>query len=400
MAGRIAANRPIAPGKLVAAFLLAAVALLCAEPVVAEAAKCGGRKATVVGGPGDNVLKADKKGVQVIAAGGGNDLILTKRNRDIICGGPGDDTIYSGTGRDQVYGDAGNDFIDEGPGSGKAWGAAGNDTMIGGGGGEVFHGGDGDDRMYGEIQDDQMFGDGGNDLLIGGQGIDVLGGGPGHDWVRGDTNQDKFFGDEGIDTVSFATATPPGPLPHQDGVAVDLNAGIAMGDDSQEGPIVGFENVIGSSFNDTIVGSSQGVIVGLGGGDKCAVFVTAACDAVREGPIVYIANGDTPDPGLMVVGGSGNDISDGLDLGRDRPGRGDPGPRGPGVHPVRRSGQLPGPRGRPRLRAALGRRRQRHPQRRKRPAGHDRRQGRRRPRRRHPARRPGSGRALPRRVRV
>jgi Ca2+-binding RTX toxin-like protein len=232
---------------------------------------------------------------------------MTKRNRDIICGGTGDDRIYSGTGRDQVYGEAGNDFIDEGPGSGKGWGGSGTDVMIGGGGGESFWGGDGDDRLMGEIQDDDMHGEGGNDLLIGGQGIDTLTGGSGDDWVRGDTNQDRFSGDDGVDTVSFATATPPGPLPTQDGVSVDLQGGVAFGDDSQEGPITGFENVVGSAFEDSIVGSGVGYIRGLGGADVCSGFLTAVCAAVPGGPTVYIANADSPDPGVVVFGGGGND---------------------------------------------------------------------------------------------
>ncbi len=82
--------------------------------------------------------------------------------------------------------------------------------------------GDGADRLFGEIQDDQMFGELGDDLLVGGQGIDGLHGGAGQDWIRGDTNRDRYFGDAGGDTLSFATATPPGSVAGVEGVSVDL----------------------------------------------------------------------------------------------------------------------------------------------------------------------------------
>ena len=289
---------------------LAALALFAAwavGPAEADAARCGGQKADVVGGGGDNVLKSDKHGVQVIVGGAGDDLIISKRNKDIICGGAGNDRIFSGTGRDKVYGEAGDDFIDEGPGSGKAWGNGGNDTIIGGGGGENMRGGPGDDRLFGEIQDDDMFGDAGNDLLVGGQGTDKMGGGSGDDWMRGDTNQDKYLGDAGTDTASFATATPPGPHPTRDGVDVALASGSAQGDDSQE-TLGGVENVVGSIFRDQLNGAGGGFVRGLGGSDDCSGFTSELCPGnVGGAPVAYVANGDSPDPGVVVYGGAGSD---------------------------------------------------------------------------------------------
>ncbi len=289
---------------------VAAVALLACwlvGPAQADAATCGGQKADVVGGGGDNVLKSDKHGVQVIVGGPGDDLIISKRNKDIICGGPGNDRIFSGTGRDKIYGNAGDDFLDEGPGSGKVYAHAGNDTAIGGGGGERIRGGPGDDRLIGEIQDDKLYGDAGNDVLIGGQGIDKMRGGSGDDWLRGDTNQDKYFGDAGSDTGSWATATPPGPLPTVDGVAVSVAGGSAQGDDSQE-RISGIENVVGSIFGDQLTGAGGGSVRGLGGGDACEGFTTETCPmTVGAPPVIFIANPDSPDPGVVVYGGTGSD---------------------------------------------------------------------------------------------
>jgi Ca2+-binding RTX toxin-like protein len=282
-------------------------ALWSVGPAQADAARCGGQKADVVGGGGDNKIKTDKHGPQVIVGGAGDDLIISKRNKDIICGGPGNDRIFSGTGRDKVFGEAGNDFIDEGPGSGKAFGAGGDDTIVGGGGGETMRGGVGNDRLFGEIQDDKMFGDLGDDLLVGGQGIDKMSGGGGNDWLRGDTNQDKYFGDAGDDTASFATATPPGPHPTRDGVDIDVGSGSARGDDSQES-FHGIENIVGSLFEDRISGAGGGSVRGMGGGDDCDGFSTTDCPAtVGTPPVAYVANPESPDPGVVVFGGAGGD---------------------------------------------------------------------------------------------
>ncbi len=304
------ANRTATARRAAGIGAIAAVAMFAfwlAGPAQAGAASCGGQKADVVGGGGDNVLKSDKHGVQVIVGGPGDDLIMSKRNKDIVCGGPGNDRIFSGTGRDKVYGDSGDDYLDEGPGSGKVYAGGGNDTVIGGGGGERIRGGSGNDRMFGEIQDDKLFGNSGDDLLVGGQGNDKLQAGAGNDWLRGDTNQDKYFGESGDDTASFATATPPGPLPTVDGVDVSLPGGSSRGDDAQE-RLSGVENLVGSIFADRLTGAGGGSVRGLGGEDDCAGFSSATCPgALGSPPTAYVANPDSPDPGVVVYGGAGSD---------------------------------------------------------------------------------------------
>ena len=288
--------------------------LLCAALVIASALaadadarpQCGGRKATVVGGPGDNVIKVPKHGPQVIVAGAGNDRIIARRNKDRICAGPGSDLVLAGTGRDLVYGDAGDDYLDLGPGADKANGDGGGDTIIGGGGGDKVHGGDDSDYVLGGIQDDKVFGDGADDLVSGGQGIDALKGGGGNDWLRGDTNKDKYNGGEGSDTLSFATATPPGPF-HLSGVIANLRTGRASGDDAGE-RIKEIENLVGSMFNDHLMGRGSGFVSGELGSDACSGFRSEDCvKRSARGPMVMVANGGSPDPGLVIMGGSGAD---------------------------------------------------------------------------------------------
>lgn len=284
-----------------------ACALAGAVPAVAEAARCAGQKATIVGGPGDNVISAAKQGPQVIVGGGGDDRIVSKRGKDVVCGGAGDDSLSTGTGTDMAYGGLGEDYMHLGPGRDKADAGGESDTVVGAAGGDRVRGGPGFDRMFGGIQDDHLFGDTDIDLLVGGQGIDRLHGGTDDDWIRGDSNSDLYFGDAGSDTLSFATATPPSPDPTLSGIDLHLQPGWARGDDSHE-PIYGIENVVGTFFSDRLYGAGGGRVDGGYGPDECGGFAVIDCDRnTTAGPRVFIANPGSPDPGLVLMGGGGAD---------------------------------------------------------------------------------------------
>jgi len=347
------------PGLILTAAAAAAVAaaLIWAAAPSEARVSCGGKRADVVGTEGRDVIVVPSHGQQVIAGKGGNDRIVAKRNHDTICGGDGDDVIVAGqgadkvwggpgddvistgrgkdrvrgeddddsitagaggdklygdegddsidgdTGKDQIYGGEGDDSINSGPGGDSVYGEGGNDSLQGDAGGDSIHGDSGDDRVYGELQDDHLYGDDGNDLLIGDQGIDHINGGPGSDWMRGGTNQDDYDGGSGSDTVSFATATPPGPTSQVTGVQVDLARGFAKGDGGQDS-IRGTEGVLGSPYNDDLVGTGGGFVDGLLGADDCDGFgqvlgcLTGGGTAANS-TTVLLATG--PDPGLIVV---------------------------------------------------------------------------------------------------
>jgi Ca2+-binding RTX toxin-like protein len=110
----------------------------------------------------------------------------------------------------------------------KLFGGAGNDQLAGGAGEDALYGGDGDDTLYG---------DAGNDLLVGGAGADVI------------------YGGAGFDTASYETAT--------EGVTVDLAAGTASDGDT----LYSIEDIIGSSFADTLYGDAYSNIIDGGMGD-------------------------------------------------------------------------------------------------------------------------------------
>ena len=226
------------------------------------------------------------------------------------------------TGRDE------NQLIDGGPGNDYIWGGRGNDRLYGGTGG---------DRLFGSVGDDFISGEEGNDRLGGGNGSDNMLGGADHDYIHGDTVGDVrkydalsttagLSGGSGTDTISFATAIPPGftdknkspyawgttlngdfaGFPAEGGnrgVYVDLvtvrpqnmrradNGGNRNGGGEDE-IVDDFENVVGSPFADVIVGNERvnkiwgggggDVILGMGGSDY--LYGGADGDFIDGGP--------------------------------------------------------------------------------------------------------------------
>jgi hypothetical protein len=70
--------------------------------------RCAGRRATLVGTAGDDVLVGTRSR-DVIVAGRGNDTIRGLGGGDVICGGAGADTMLGGNGRDVCRGGRGRD---------------------------------------------------------------------------------------------------------------------------------------------------------------------------------------------------------------------------------------------------------------------------------------------------
>jgi Ca2+-binding RTX toxin-like protein len=288
------------------------VALCCATglllaPLASDAAaqRCAGKKVTIKGTPGDDVI-VGKGASDVIDGGGGDDRIRGGRNgNDTICGGPGDDILEGQHGYDSLYGEGGDDRLGGENGSDMLDGGGGNDELAGAKGSDNLHGGSGDDRLTGfkgpddldggsgndfldgqqgsddldgSGGEDRLVGDKGNDDIIGGADNDQVEGGPGDDprldggggtdivfggsgidhvdggagdgdVIRGDGGIDTLSGGEGVnDIVSYASAT-------RGGIVVSLATNKAKGDGHDD--LNGFEDVVGSPQGDTIVGDAN-----------------------------------------------------------------------------------------------------------------------------------------------
>ena len=133
---------------------LGAVGAMAPSNAAATAAadlECLGATATIVGTPGDDVIRGTN-GRDVIVAGRGDDRINGRGGDDLICGRSGDDKILGGNGDDQVLGWRGEDLIS---------------------------GGSGNDRLLGGLQADKLLGGAGDDVLVGGAASDECDGGTG-----------------------------------------------------------------------------------------------------------------------------------------------------------------------------------------------------------------------------
>lgn len=248
-----------------------------------------GRSLTDAGPGEDRVVLHPSSNRNIVRGGTGNDYILGSKGHDFILAGP---AVRDGD-RDAVFGRGGNDRITDRGGVGnRIFGESGSDRLrsLGFAVSETY-GGNGTDFLYsngGGSRDttlEKLFGERGNDRLFGdvspSEGPAFLDPGTGDDWVYG-TGQDdtiimnsgikKIFakggddltvatsfgrstvdGGDGTDTVSFATHTPPG-YRNTTGVYVNLASGVSIG--ASRYSLSDFENVIGSSFDDRLVGSA------------------------------------------------------------------------------------------------------------------------------------------------
>ena len=210
--------------------------------------------------------------VSIEGAGGSNhdDVLLGDEGSNLLVGQEGDDTIRAfgsgeegellvgGAGRNVIDGGQGPDFVtyDDSPapihadlseGVATGWGS---DTL------------EGIESLIGSDFDDSFVGDDGNNRIAGGFGDDLLDGGA------------------GIDEVSYFDSFEP--------VAIDLAQGSATGWGTDR--VEGFEDVWGSSFDDTLSGdAAANTIFGSGGRDS--IFGVAGDD--------------------NLVGGRGEDVADG-----------------------------------------------------------------------------------------
>lgn len=79
---------------------------------------CNGHQATIVGTPGDDVIRGGN-GDDVIVSFEGDDRIYAGNGDDIVCAGTGDDTVDGGNGDDELYGGPGADTLDGGRGQNR-----------------------------------------------------------------------------------------------------------------------------------------------------------------------------------------------------------------------------------------------------------------------------------------
>ncbi|PLY07443.1 MAG: hypothetical protein C0625_04505 [Arcobacter sp.] len=217
---------------------------------------------------------------------------------DFIVGYTGNDTIDGGDGIDTVDFSTANSGEEIDLSINRARGGNGTDRLynienvIGSNYNDEITGNDENNVLDGKENDDTIFGGKGNDTLFGGFDNDTLFGGEG---------DDKLDGGEGEDTANYSYVTTGGvevtlktPNVSQD----TINAGNDL--------LIDIENLIGTSFNDTLSGDSNAnSLVGGAGNDTIS---TGGISGIGED---YIDGGSGNDD-LLTFTDSPNAIS--LDL--------------------------------------------------------------------------------------
>ena len=242
------------------------------------------------------------------------------------------DTLTGTAEEDRLQGYAGNDTINGGAGNDTIDGGAGNDTLVGGAGTDTLDyttatsgvtvslavttaqvtGGAGTDtvsgfeNLTGSGFNDTLTGDGNANAIYGGAGNDTINAGAGNDTVMGGAGNDTLNGGTGTDTLDYSDATS--------GVTVSLaitTAQVTGG--SGTDTISAFENLNGSTYNDTLTGDTNANVISGGVGDDTITGGTGA-DSMTGGDgndlFVFAAT----DGNDVVSGGAGASWVDTIDL--------------------------------------------------------------------------------------
>jgi VCBS repeat-containing protein len=120
---------------------------------------------------------------------------------------------------------------------------------------------EGDDNpLNGTAASENIYGLGGNDVINGLGSVDNIFGGAGDDVITGGAGGDVMDGGSGVDTASYAGSASA--------VSVSLVSHAGVGGDADGDQLTNFENLIGSSFNDTLIGDGgNNVLAGGAGAD-------------------------------------------------------------------------------------------------------------------------------------
>jgi Ca2+-binding RTX toxin-like protein len=206
-------------------------------------------------------LKLDLEGFTALIADEKEDLLVSIENvygtefddemlgnqfDNLLNGYIGDDTISGRAGSDLLIGLRGKDTLD---------GGADDDQLFGGGSKDTLIGGTGDDFLSGGHGNDVLLGGNGRDLLSGGVGNDALDGGAGDDVLVYTEGLDTFEGGNGNDSADFSNAIAAITADLRDTGAV--NMALPAGGSQKIAQLSGIENVLGSIFDDKLIGSAE-----------------------------------------------------------------------------------------------------------------------------------------------
>ncbi|MBV1929915.1 MAG: hypothetical protein KUG81_10450, partial [Gammaproteobacteria bacterium] len=186
---------------------------------------------------------------------------------------------------DHIENAAGTNFADEILGDNAAnvlSGDDGDDILDGGAGNDSLYGGRGNDKLTGSTGDDLLYDSSGDNILDGGDGNDSLYGGSGNDMLDGGAGNNQLDGGDGIDTATYATLG--------EGITVDLTwysgeARLVSQPSVVKDTLSDIEHIIGTGFDDTIIGNGGSTSSILEGGDGDDVLKSQGSTDILTGGI-------------------------------------------------------------------------------------------------------------------
>jgi Ca2+-binding RTX toxin-like protein len=241
-------------------------------------------------------------GIENLIGSNNSDTLTGNTADNTLSGGLGNDQLFGGDGNDRLIGGGGNDVLNGGNGidtadySASTSGVTVNLLTGAGSGGDAA--GDtltGVENLTGSASADVLTGNNGANLLIGGTGNDSLFGGVGDDTLAGGAGADVLNGGEGMDFLDYSASATA--------VSINLATNTASGGDATGDQLQGVDGIIGTAFNDTLIGfDNQGFV----GDVYTNVFFGGAgsdyIDGAGSNDIIYGGNDND-----TVLGGTGAD---------------------------------------------------------------------------------------------
>jgi Ca2+-binding RTX toxin-like protein len=287
----------------------------------ADRPTCFGKRATLVGSSGDDVL-VGTPGPDVIVARAGDDVVRSRGGVDFVCAGPGDDRVSGGPNP----GDFG--FSQDPPRGDRLAGDEGDDRIFDGGEGyrDLLLGGTGDDRLLtaggGYAESRALRGGPGADRVTTHPGSFETGllGGPGPDTLTSRGHNQFLAGEAGADvlTLSGSGDTVVDADPDGDQVRIREAGYVVLlyGPRPVEVDLVtGTARVVGAATGDVITGLNRStklpavVVYGSDGADRISGRDLGEQIYGRSGHDVLAGRGGRD----VLSGDGGDDVLDGGD---------------------------------------------------------------------------------------
>ncbi len=223
------------------------------------------------GGAGTDVIRD----IERVVGSAHNDVLRGNSASNTLEGGAGDDVLDGFHGVDATIGGLGNDWhmvddaadvVSELAGQGAIDRVFASVSYVLAAGVEIeilsttLQAGTAAINLTGNELNNAVVGNNGANTLDGGAGNDTIYGHNGQDVLIGGLGDDRLDGGLGVDLASYETATS--------GVSVNLTTRAASGGAGND-QLFDIEDVLGTAFNDYLVGSSAGnYLYGSGGDDR------------------------------------------------------------------------------------------------------------------------------------